>query len=403
MEKHRTRIGRHHERSNEFNTLSHWAIKLREECSALSKSLKKLHRRIGDQLTGEEKEKEHFELPMVELNSWANRLEDLGQGLTVLFDLEAENRELFVHFFSVIVRKSNVYPAFHSLPIIVSKPMVEHCFKRFGSMILVSGTLTARKNFSFIQKRLGLSDEEIVPEPITGTFPSPFDYSKQARLFIPSDFPEPNHPEYISRITKPVFDIVNSSQGGTLVLCTSYAHLNQLYTALSSQLSAYGFECYKQGELERHYLLELFQEDGNAVLFATDSFWEGVDIPGNALRNLVITKLPFAIPNDPVLEARQEKIREEGGNPFRDYQLPMASIKLKQGFGRLIRKKSDRGTVWILDRRIVTKSYGSFFLESLPPIPVFRGKFRVLINKAENFFEENYKPQNFQQDAFLQF
>ncbi|MDD3147753.1 MAG: helicase C-terminal domain-containing protein, partial [Candidatus Riflebacteria bacterium] len=222
---------------------------------------------------------------------------------------------------------------------------------------------------------------------IEGRFPSPFNYQQQARLFIPTDIPDPASPIFAEKVSGPLFDIIWASRGGALVLCTSYGHLNQFYNNLSPRLAAEGLECYKQGELERHHLLELFKEDGNAVLFATDSFWEGVDIPGSALRNLIITRLPFATPNDPVLEARKEKIKAEGGNAFRDYQLPMAAIKLKQGFGRLIRKKDDRGTIWILDNRIVSKSYGSYFLESLPELPVMRGKFHALAGMARKFFE----------------
>ncbi|MEW6713233.1 MAG: helicase C-terminal domain-containing protein, partial [Candidatus Riflebacteria bacterium] len=170
--------------------------------------------------------------------------------------------------------------------------------------------------------------------------------------------------------------------------------------ALAPRLAAHGLECDRQGEIERHYLLELFKEDGNAVLFATDSFWEGVDVPGSALRNLIITKLPFATPNDPVLEARNERIKEEGRNPFNEYQLPMAAIKLKQGFGRLIRKKTDHGTIWILDKRIITKSYGQFFLESLPEMPVLRGKATALISMAEKFFNQEDNSQALQAGLF---
>jgi ATP-dependent DNA helicase DinG len=264
--------------------------------------------------------------------------------------------------------------------------MIDFCFKPLKSVVLVSGTLSTQKNFSFIKNRLGLDSDEIEYPPLEGRFSSPFDYSQQARLFVPTDIPEPSSPAYVDMLLEPLLEIIRTSKGGALVLCTSYAHLNRFYYELSPLLSAEGFECYRQGELERHHLLELFKEDGNAVLFATDSFWEGVDVPGSALRNLIITKLPFATPNDPVLEARNEKIRELGGNPFRDYQLPMAAIKLKQGFGRLIRKKTDRGTVWLLDKRVVSKSYGRYFLDSLPDIPVMRGKISALTAIAENFW-----------------
>lgn len=387
---HRIRISNREENREEFETLVHFAFKLRDECKRLANRMKKFLRKTQNILGDEDEERTHFELPMTELTSYSSRLEELCSAINIIFDVTSENRELFVHFFTVLVRRSGVYPAFHSLPIVVSRQMLDYCFKRIDSAILVSGTLTARKNFSFIKDRLGLDSEELTTRPKEGSFPSPFNYAKQARLFIPTDIPDPTSPSYAELVAKPLLDIIRTSQGGALVLCTSYNHLNYFYNALCGQLSAEGLECYKQGEIERHYLLELFKEDGNAVLFATDSFWEGVDIPGSALRNLIITKLPFATPNDPVLEARNEKIKEQGGNPFRDYQLPMASIKLKQGFGRLIRKKTDRGTIWILDRRIVTKSYGSFFLESLPDLPVLRGKSNVLVGMAEKFFSENY-------------
>jgi ATP-dependent DNA helicase DinG len=383
---HRIRIGKFHENSPKFSQLQHFADRLKKEALSLARRLRKMARKLANQLDDDEESKLHFDLALTELSSYATRLEEVAAAIEILFELETENRELFVHFFTTMVRKSGTYPAFHSLPVLVSRPMIDFCFKPLKSVVLVSGTLSTQKNFSFIKNRLGLDSDEIEYPPLEGRFSSPFDYSQQARLFVPTDIPEPSSPAYVDMLLEPLLEIIRTSKGGALVLCTSYAHLNRFYYELSPLLSAEGFECYRQGELERHHLLELFKEDGNAVLFATDSFWEGVDVPGSALRNLIITKLPFATPNDPVLEARNEKIRELGGNPFRDYQLPMAAIKLKQGFGRLIRKKTDRGTVWLLDKRVVSKSYGRYFLDSLPDIPVMRGKISALTAIAENFW-----------------
>lgn len=385
---HRLRITPREEKRSEFGTIVHFALKMRDECKRLAARMRKFQRRLGNLINEEDDDAEHFDLPLTEMTSFSSRLDEMSLGLNMMFDLQTPDREHHVHFFTAAVRKTAVYTAFHSLPIEVSRAMIEYCFKKIPSTILVSGTLTTAKNFSFIKNRLGLDNEEIEPQPLEGRFPSPFDYQKQARLFIPTDIPDPASPIFAEKVSGPLFDIIAASKGGALVLCTSYGHLNQFYNNLSPRLYAEGLECYKQGDLERHHLLELFKEDGNAVLFATDSFWEGVDIPGSALRNLIITRLPFATPNDPVLEARNDRIKAAGGNAFKDYQLPMAAIKLKQGFGRLIRKKDDHGTIWILDHRIVTKSYGSFFLESLPEMPVMRGKFHALAEMARRFFSE---------------
>lgn len=393
---HRVRLTQHHVERQPFIGLAEKAFRFRDELSSLVKFLRRLHKRLSDALTaaGEEAPEEagkgrEFEMPLVELNSFGGRFLKVQNALNLLFETQAENRDTFVHFFSVAVRQSGKYPALNSFPIVVSDVMVDNCFSCIPTAVLVSATLTARRSFDFMMSRLGLDSEELTPPAIKGCFPSPFDYKDQARLFIPIDLPDPASPDFIERTVGPVGEIVRTSQGGALVLCTSYRHLKHLSDALSATLENEGLLCMKQGDASRDELLRRFREDGNAVLFATESFWEGIDVPGNALRNLVIAKLPFAIPDDPILEARQELLKSQGKNAFAEYQLPMAAIKLKQGFGRLIRHREDRGTIWILDRRLVTKTYGAYFLESLPPAPFRQGPLETLLPHARNFFNDD--------------
>ncbi len=374
--------------SQQFKTVSQIAFKLRDEFKQLSSRMKKVAKSVSSYIDDNDDHDEEFDVPLIEMSKLAIRLDEICEAIKVLFEASFDDKDPYVHFFTVNVRKTGIYSTFSSMPIEVAEPMIDYCFSKIPSAILVSGTLSTAHNFNFIKHRLGLDNEELPSEPIEGTFPSPFDYKTQSQLFIPTDLPDPSSPSFADQISEPLLEMILASNGGALVLCTSYAHLNQLYNNLSPLIYENGLECYKQGDLERHHLVELFKEDGNAVLFATDSFWEGVDIPGNALRNLIIIKLPFAAPNDPVLEARNDRITASGKNAFKEYQLPTAALKLKQGFGRLIRSKTDKGVVWILDKRLVTKSYGGYFIDSLPESPVLKGKSRVLINMAKKFFKE---------------
>ncbi len=383
----RLRVTPKQEKSNEFTVLSATAKKLKDELKHLSSTMKKIARRLNTAVENFEDDNAIYEVPFTELNNYAGRLDELSKNIEMMFELETENRCNFVHFFTTNVRKTGKYTSFSSLPITVSQQMVDYCFSKIACTIMVSGTMTTGGNFNFLKSRLGLNDVEVSNNLIEGRYQSPFNYQEQSRLFVPSDLPDPSSSLFVEQATQPIIEIIKSSLGGTLVLCTSYSHLNMFYNNISPILDAQGINCYKQGDFDRQYLVELFKEDGNAVLFGTDSFWEGVDIPGESLRNLIILKLPFASPNDPVLEARNERIKEDGGNPFKDYQLPMAAIKLKQGFGRLIRTKRDRGTVWILDTRIINKFYGKYFLDSLPDSPFVKGKFNILIKLARNFFK----------------
>ncbi|MCA8940398.1 MAG: hypothetical protein KDB07_11340, partial [Planctomycetes bacterium] len=199
---------------------------------------------------------------------------------------------------------------------------------------------------------------------------SPFDYAKQARLVLP-DIPVPNAPGYFEALVEETRKACLESAGGVFVLFTSYSQLNQVYSALEAELSFHGFVLLKQGGGQtRTRMLDTFRQAKRCILFGVETFWQGVDVAGDALSTVIISKLPFPVPSDPIVEARSEQIEALGGNAFMDYSVPQAIIRLKQGFGRLIRRKTDSGTVVILDSRIRNKAYGRHFLNALPPAEV---------------------------------
>ena len=229
-----------------------------------------------------------------------------------------------------------------------------------GAWILTSATLATSEGFAHFTRQLGLETAR------TLQLDSPFDFASQARLYLPRGLPEPNdfaHPEAVVAAAMPV---IEASDGGVFVLCTSHRALKRIAAGLREKLQ---MRILVQGEDNRSALLEAFTADGHAILVGTSSFWEGVDVKGQALRVVIIDKLPFTAPGDPVYEAKLDAIRKAGGKPFFDLQLPEAIVMLRQGAGRLIRDPGDRGLLMLCDPRLRSKGYGRTVLQSLPPMP----------------------------------
>jgi ATP-dependent DNA helicase DinG len=248
-------------------------------------------------------------------------------------------------------------------PIDVSTLLAETLFANYASIILTSATLTVAgpegtPSFDHLKKRLG------IPFPKELVVPSHFDYARQALLYLPPTMPPPSHPDFLPQATEKIRRVLEITRGRAFCLFTSHAQMRELHDRLLAQLP---YPLLMQGSAPRHVLLQQFRETPNAVLFGTSSFWQGIDVQGEQLSCVIIDKLPFAVPSDPIMKARTDAITAAGGNPFNDLQVPQAVIALKQGFGRLIRSLTDRGVLMLLDPRIRTTRYGKTFLESLPP------------------------------------
>jgi ATP-dependent DNA helicase DinG len=244
-------------------------------------------------------------------------------------------------------------------PIDVSTLLQEKLFDRLETVVLTSATLSTNGKFNFIKDRLGLEGEKTV----TMLAPSSFDYQKQAIIYLPKAMPEPRAPEFSQMAANEIIKLLQVTNGRAFVLSTSLSSMNTLYELVSMRVN---FPCFVQGQMSKAGILDRFRQTPNAVLFATSSFWQGVDVQGEQLSCVIIDKLPFAVPTDPIVAARTRFIDDNGGKSFFDYSVPQAVITLKQGIGRLIRSSSDKGVIAILDSRLKTKSYGRDFLNSLP-------------------------------------
>jgi ATP-dependent DNA helicase DinG len=243
-------------------------------------------------------------------------------------------------------------------PIDVSQILREKLFEAFDTIILTSATLTVGNRFEYIRNRLGLDHSK------ENALPPEFDYPNQALLYLPQRMPDVRDPSFAAQATEEIVKLLELSQGRAFCLFTSYAQMNDLFERVKNRVE---FPLFLQGTAPRSVLLERFKNTPNAVLFATSSFWQGVDVPGDQLSCVIVDRLPFAVPSDPIVAARVRALQEDGHNPFSEFQVPQAVLSLKQGFGRLIRSKTDRGVLALLDTRISRMPYGRIFLGSLPP------------------------------------
>ncbi|MEO7218946.1 MAG: ATP-dependent DNA helicase [Gemmatimonadaceae bacterium] len=338
---------------------------------------------VSDRLQSGERRDETLTMLVNELRAVTRRLEAATDGLTLALRPPA-SVEPMVRWLEVKGREGNV--AVTAVPIDLAPILRDDLFTRVKTAVVTSATLGTEGDFSFIARRFGLDGRTI--EPTTAAFASPFDYASQALLVVPTDVPAPNEnaAAHFAALLSIVAGTARAAGGGMFVLFTSHKDVRAVAESLRASGLADEFALLVHGEDGRDALLERFRKSGNAILLGTSSYWEGVDVPGSALRALVIAKLPFRVPSEPVTAAQCEAITARGGDAFSEYMLPHASLRLKQGFGRLIRTATDRGVIVIADPRVISKRYGAELLRDLPPARRMSGAWVALERQLRRFY-----------------
>jgi len=304
-----------------------------------------------------------------EFINYTNKLESFLSNFKFINTFEDDK---FIYWIEVNEKKNN--SKLVATPLKIDSELSENLYENLKQIIFTSATIAVMNNFKYFKNSIGL-EEETYDKIIE----SPFDYDKQMKVYIPEDISAPNDRNFLDDVQRFLEKLIIKSKGRTFVLFTSYKALNYVYYSIRKELEANGINLFIQGMYPRTKLVELYKKSKFPVLLGTDSFWEGVDVKGDKLSSVVIVKLPFKVPNDPITEAIIEKYEEQGKNSFLEYQIPESVIKFKQGIGRLIRSKEDRGVITILDNRIVTKRYGKYFIKSIPTKNIIRKSIEEII------------------------
>jgi len=356
-----------------LNTLS-------EQINEFARSMNKLTMRI-DELS--EKIKNKFDIDFKMVKSYKNKLDVYEENISSLINSNIEENVAWIETFGDV---ENPLFNFVVAPLYINKLLCDSVYNVFDTVVLTSATLTVDRNFNYFKNCSGLSFVEN-RETSFNSYDSPFDYKKQVLVVVPTDIPEPNSFAFNDKINDFLKESILTTKGSAFVLFTSYSQLKKSYENVSPYLRDKGYRSFFQGEMEKGKLLEKFKDELDSNLFATDSFWEGVDAPGQTLRYVILTKLPFRMPSEPLEEAKVEDMEKRGLNPFTEYTLPSAVIRFRQGFGRLVRTKNDYGIVSLLDSRVLSKSYGKTFFKSLPECKFFSGGSDETITAMKNHIE----------------
>jgi ATP-dependent DNA helicase DinG len=367
-----------------------WDQGLNEELPALLQELDRLLRgleTLRERMDVTEETRAALESQLLELRGVANRLASAALALRTALQ-PGEDAATLIRWMELRrdSRGGEANVILAAVPLDLSGVLRESVLEKVPTVILTSATLATRNDFGFLRGRLGLTIEDSVTEAI---YPSPFDYPLQSLLAVPDDLPVPsgeNDRRHDEATLRASVELAKITDGGLFVLFTSYRALRAVAEGMRRQGVDRDWPLFVQGEAPRAQLVNSFTQSGRGLLLGTTSFWEGVDVPGRPLRGLVIPKLPFKVPSEPVTAARIEAIEARGGNAFTAFMLPHAAIRLKQGFGRLIRSRADYGAVLVLDPRLVTKSYGRYLMQSLPPAPLVTGPWREVHESLKRFY-----------------